>query len=98
MTSAHAARYAVLVALRTAESEALRAQELASQLPMAEWRAAHKLAKAACEAVAAEERSIIAEGFDGDLDYEFKVLGRLARRYEASSMTTREVRAALYGS
>lgn len=84
MSPANRAVVANLNGLRAATNAALRAQGLASQDgTMAEWTAARVVAKAASVAECAEIARIRAAGFDGDVDFEFAVLGRLERRHAA---------------
>ena len=98
MTDAHATTLAALNVLRAQKTIALRALAIASQDgTTADWNAARIAARPACDAVSAEERRIQLAGFGGDLDFEFAVLGRLQRRHEAASLTTREVSALLHG-
>jgi len=99
MTATHAATLAHLNTLRADSNAALRVMERASQNGTFEdWRTAHAAAKIVCEKERIERERVIAAGFEGDVDFEFAVLGRLTRRHERSSMTTQEVRAALYGA
>jgi hypothetical protein len=83
MTATNAATLANLKALRAAAAAALAAMTNASENGTSdEWLAAWKASKPVCAAAQAEEARIVAQGFGGDSEFEWAVLGRLTRRYE----------------
>ncbi len=73
--------YEHLQSLRAEMVRTVRLANEAAQGTIKEWNEAKKVARAAEELVHAEVARLREIGFDGDIDFEIKVMGRMLRRH-----------------